>query len=176
MARVNMTRPDNDLTPGVDLWVIDTAQDKNAKTSGAPMLALKLVRESDPAASPLYDNLMLSGKGWRFTKGKLRALGYGDDFDGEIDAFSLAGKRIWVATKVDQYEGNDGQMRDRLVVDVDGLRNCGFQAEHDVPPGHALPNSEPAVDRSTGEILPDGLQPMGGMVDDTPFAPFSSLS
>lgn len=167
MARVNMSRPDSDLTPGIDLWVIDTAQDKNAKTSGAPMLALKLVRDSDPAASPLYDNLMLSGKGWRYTKGKLRALGYSDDFDGEIDAFSLTGKRLWVATRVDEYDRNDGTKGTRLVVDTEGLRHCGFQAEHDVPPGCALP--EPPVDRSTGEILPGGFQPMGGDVDDTPF-------
>lgn len=138
MVNVDMNRPDRDLNPGVDLWEVMKSEATNSR-AGDAMIRLKLFRVSDPAAH-LFDNIMLAGGGWGIGKSKLVALGVSENFRGDLDPLDFVGRRVWVSTGVDSYEG-----KDRLKVMIDGLRYSGYQPADQVPPGCVAP--EPESDR-----------------------------
>lgn len=137
MVHVDMTQPDRELTPGVDLWEIIQCSSKVSR-KGDQMLALKLARVSDPG-DHIYDNIMLAGTGWGIGKKKLGAL-VPKDFKGDIDPLDFLGVRLWVETVVSEYEG-----KERLQVNIGGLKHGGYQRAEDVPEGKELPE-ETAVD------------------------------
>lgn len=131
MTHVDMTQPDRTLTPGTDLWEIKEAKDETS-SKGDAMINLKLFRVSNPS-DHLYDIVMLAGAGWPVGKKKLGAL-IPPGFNGNLDLLTLIGRRLWVSTGVETYNG-----RDRLKVLIADLRHAGFQVAADVPPGRALP-------------------------------------
>lgn len=137
MVHIDTTRPDRVLVPGIDLWEIKEAgSDKSSK--GDAMLKLKLFRVSDPS-DHIYDNVMLAGAGWPVGKKKLGAL-LPVGFNADVDPLLFIGRRLWVATGVEQYKG-----RDQLKVLIAELRCGGMQPAGEVPPGKALP-VEPEAD------------------------------
>lgn len=137
MAHIDMNRPDESCKPGVDLWKIVECTEKYARSSGNKMLALKMHRASGEPGT-VYDNIMLEGGGWGIGKAKLAAL-LPADFNDELDPLSFVGRKLWVETSVESTSG-----KDRLRVNIAGLKHNGFQAEEDVPPGHVAPEEQPA--------------------------------
>lgn len=131
---VDMTRPDADLTAGIDLWQVRDAKEKTSQ-KGAPMLALQFVRCSGGAT--LYDNILLDGGGWPIGKRKLTALGLSPTHRGDIEPAAFLEKRVWLATMLKTYNG-----RDSLVVDIGQLKFAGYQPEGDPPPGRTVPVQE----------------------------------
>lgn len=131
MVEIDMTKPDRDLTPGVDLWRIAECVSRRS-SGGDRMLAVKFRRVADDG-DHLFDNIMLEGPGWGIGKSKLGAL-LPKDYKGDLDPLDLVDRRLWVETTVDEYQG-----KQRLKVDIQGLKHCGLQAEDDPPPG-AVPS------------------------------------
>lgn len=140
MVHIDLTKPDREFTPGVDLWEIREATHTRGRNgSGDPRLNLKLVRVTN-TSDHLYDVVMLDGKGWGIGKAKLQAL-LPAGFAGDLDPLSLVGRRLWVETMIGEYEG-----KSRLQVNIKGLKHSGFQAEEEVPAGKDLstmPDGDP---------------------------------
>ncbi len=130
MPHVNMSRPDRDLTPGTFLWTVATSTEKTAK-SGSPMFVIEL-RKDD--GTVVRDNIMLGGNGWSIGKPKLSALGFGSDFDGDIEASDIVGRKVWATVAQEEYNG-----RTRLAVDIRELTHAGYSPESDVPKGCSKP-------------------------------------
>jgi len=130
VVHIDMNRPDDSLAPGVDLWQIVSCTAKPSR-GGDNMLALKFERVD--GGGNLFDNVMLGGGGWGIGKQKLAAL-VEPGFTGDLDPISLVGKRLWIETVVDNFEG-----RDRLKVNIKGLKHGGYQRADDVPPGCTMP-------------------------------------
>jgi len=130
MVHIDLNAPDPRLTPGVDLWEIRECNRKDSR-GGTPMLALKLARVSDPTQH-MYDNIMLAGGGWGIGKRKLGAF-LPADFAGEFDPLDLIGTQVWVETEIQTYEG-----KDRLAVNVNGLKHGGYQRADDPPAGKTI--------------------------------------
>ena len=84
--------------------------------------------------------VMLAGGGWGIGKRKLAAL-LEPGFSGELDPLDLVGKRLWVSTGIETYEG-----KDRLKVMIDELKHAGYQREDDVPPGCVAPDDKAGYD------------------------------
>ena len=129
MAHIDMTRPDREFKPGIDIWVVKTADEKQS-SNGNNMFSIRFVRESDPSDS-LFDNIMLESRGWPIGKRRLQALGVAPDHSGELHANALVGKRVFLATHVTNYRGED-----RLQVDRDGLTHAGYQPISNPPDGY----------------------------------------
>lgn len=137
MVQIDMNEPDRDLNPGIDLWSVIASSEERA-SSGNKMIKLKLARVSHPNEH-LFDNIMLSGGGWPIGKGKLQAL-LPADFKGDLDPLDFIGRRLWVATGVETYNG-----RDSLKVMIDQLKHKGYQREDDVPPGCVVPEEHDEI-------------------------------
>lgn len=131
MVHIDMTRPDRDLTPGVDLWECKSAESTSSR-KGDPMLKLKHARVDDPT-SQLYDIVMLAGGGWPIGKRKLGAF-VEPEFAGDFDPLSIVGARFWIETQIEEYEG-----RSSLKVNADALKHGGYQRADDPPPGKTAP-------------------------------------
>ncbi len=141
MVQIDMTRPDRDLTPGVDLWKIIKCEPVQSR-AGDPMLKVKFARVSDPQEH-IYDNIMLAGGGWGIGKQKLGAL-LEANFKGDLDPLDLVGKRLWLYTVVDTYKG-----KDNLKVGIEELRHAGYQRADDPPPGKDAPGPEVVLDEDS---------------------------
>ncbi len=135
MVHIDTTKPDRVLNPGTDLWeVIEAKEGKSSK--GDAMLKLKLARVSDPQ-DHLFENIMLAGAGWGIGKKKLGAL-VPAGFKGDLDPLDLIGRRLWVSTGVETFEGQD-----RLRVMINDLKYAGLQPAEMVPEGCSLPADTP---------------------------------
>lgn len=156
MVKVDMTQPDRDLTPGVDLWEVKTASGKES-SNGTPMISLEFKRVSGQGV--LWDNVMLGGGGWGIGKAKLSALGVPKNFTGDLNVATLVGRRVWVATVVDEYQG-----KSRLKVDIAELDHAGYQDEKNKPAGAKAPPAE-----RTFADTPRSGPPTDEEIDSTPF-------
>lgn len=137
MVQIDMTQPDRELTPGVDLWeIMECKEDKSR--SGDKMLRMKFFRVRAPS-DHMYDNIMLAGGGWGIGKAKLSTL-VASDFKGDLDPLDLVGKRVWISTGVETYQG-----KDRLKVMIDDLACKGYQPGEVAPDGCEAP-AEPDDD------------------------------
>lgn len=143
MIDIDMNRPDRDLSPGIDLWEVAKAE---ATTSAGqvPMLSVAFFRCSDPGQR-MYDNVMLAGNGWGIGKSKLVALGVAADFKGKLDPLDFVGRRVWLSTGVDVYQG-----KARLKVLIADLKHSGYQPADMVPEGCTAP----AVASDDADSLP----------------------
>lgn len=137
MVHIDTTQPDRTLVPGTDLWAIKSCEEGKS-SKGDAMLTLKLARVSNPG-DHIYDTIMLAGAGWPVGKRKLGAL-LPAGFKGEFDVLELIGRRLWLSTGIESYQG-----RDRLRVLIADLKFAGMQPEGMVPPGCALP-AEPEAE------------------------------
>lgn len=160
MVRVDMTQPDRDMTPGVDLWEVKTGVSKTS-TNNTPMLSLEFKRVVGQGL--LYDNVMLGGGGWGIGKAKLTALGIPKTFSGDLNVTMLVGKRVYIATVVGEYTDKKGQQRSKLEVDINELEHAGYQSESKPPPGlgKTVAGAPPAATAGAGFTDAE--------VDDTPF-------
>ena len=138
MVFIDLSKPDEALKPGIDLWSILGCEEAKSR-GGDQMLKIKFSRDSDPSCH-LYDIIMLEGAGWGIGKQKLAAL-LGKGFSGELDTIDLLQKRIWVNVVVDTYDS-----KDRLKVGIEELAFAGYQPESQVPPGKTAPEPVAAVD------------------------------
>lgn len=123
---------DSQFTPGIDLWeVVESRYTRGKDGTGEPRFALKFQRVSN-RADELFDNLMMGGAGKRIGAAKL-AVFVGEHFKGEVDPISFVGRRVWIETTIEQYNGEP-----QLKVNIGGLKHKGYQREEDVPPGKDL--------------------------------------
>lgn len=135
-----MTRePENGLLLGINLWEVRECRLDKSRNSGDAMLKIKLVS----GGFEFHDIAMLQGKGWRFGKQKLMALGLAADFKGGLDPLQFVGKKVWVATKEGSYEYLDKKSGEKKTatkaeVDIDQLKNAGYQEREDVPEGATI--------------------------------------
>lgn len=127
-----------ELTPGTDLWFV-TAAKSGFTANKDPKIDLMLKRISDPR-DWLFETLSLGGPGAGIAAKKLRAMGYADDFDGEVDPLDLIGKEVWAATGVQEYQGKKS-----LRVMIGELKYAGMQPRDDVPAGCSLPPDDDAL-------------------------------
>lgn len=115
MAHVNMQEGGGDSAGRAGIYPIrvKAAREKTGKKPPyTPYFSLELV--NDETGEPLcYTNIMLMGKGWNLGKLALRALGVRLDFEGDLLADELVGRRAYAALKVGSWEGQE-----RLEVDV----------------------------------------------------------
>lgn len=111
---------------GVHLWYVTTCYPEKAKSSGEQMLVLKM--HSDGVE--LVSRIMLTGNGARLGFQQLRAFG----LTGKFDHTQLIGRRVWVATKQSEYNGQE-----RMEVDISQLACKGYQAEDAAPVGSLNP-------------------------------------
>lgn len=141
MTNVDMTKKaSRPLTPGIDLWEIMEAKDGKSKSKNESLLNLKFFRVAK-RNDHIYDSVMLEGDGWPMGQKKLGAL-LPPDFNGDLDPLSLVGKRLWLATSVQTYNGNDSLK----VNPKGGLKFAGYQPAADVPAGCTTPVEEPLGD------------------------------
>jgi hypothetical protein len=145
MVHIDMTQPDREMRPGVDLWeIVKCNPDRSSK--GDPMLKIELARVSDPS-DRVSDNIMLAGKGWGIGKAKLGAL-LDPGFNGDLDPLDFVERRLWVETGVEDYVSKAGKPGQALRVLIAGLKHAGYQRENDPPPGHSAP--PPVADAPAG--------------------------
>ena len=132
MVRIDLNKADASLIAGIDAWEVIDCEVRYSK-AGDQMLGMKFARISD-RGDYMFDILMLEGPGWGLGKQKLAAL-LGDGFDGDIEVDEFRGKQVWIAAKVEEYNGKSS-----LKPDIRGsLKNAGMQAIEDVPPGCEAP-------------------------------------
>src|SRR5688572_14187666 len=118
MARVNMLddAPGGDHLPPEGIYPIRVAKAEERKGKKPPhnrYFGLQLV--DDRSGEPLaFHTLMLEGKGWGYGKAALIALGIDEQFNGELVAAELIGRRAWAALKFEVYDNQR-----RLAVDIE---------------------------------------------------------
>ncbi len=103
------------------------------------------------------DRLMLAGAGASIGHAKLRALGYEEDFKGDIAAAELMGKRVMLHLVVREYQGTKS-----LDPDIKQGEYCGYsrlttepvQAVQDVDVGVFSTEPPPPEELPTGEGIP----------------------
>lgn len=137
---LDMTRPDRDLTPGVDLWQVHDAKEATSK-KGSSMIETEFARVSDPSEK-IKDYILVSGDGWSMGKRKLTALGVPPTHTGTFNPSSLIERRVWLATTVTEYQG-----KSKLQVDINELKFAGYQPENDPPAGKTAPAPVAEADR-----------------------------
>lgn len=138
---IEVNMEDSGYVEGINLWRLVECKPDTAKTSGSPMLVLKLRAGS----SEITDRVMLAGGGWKLGRRKLMALGVAENHKGAIDPLSFLNKLLWVATivKPNTYI-KDGETKtvDRLEVDINQLKYAGLQPANDPPPGFTAPPAD----------------------------------
>lgn len=138
MVDLNMNRPAaGRCEPGVHLAYVETAEVKHS--SNGDWAIVVTLKRSDDGAQITRDWIMLEGPGWGMGKEKLTALGVPRNFEGDFDAGSLAGKRVWVAVETREYTKKDGTIGQGLSVDIKQLKYNGYQPMDDPPPGCTVP-------------------------------------
>lgn len=143
MAHVDMTNDGSkDMLTGVNLWEVFGAIEKKS-SKGDDMFVVTFICGS----TKMQDNIMLSGPAWpRMGRPKLFALGVRPDHTGNLDPLDLIGRKVWLATVVEQKPYTDpktGELREgqpRLVVDIKQLSHAGYQFEGNPPAGATLPD------------------------------------
>lgn len=137
MVYIDTQKADSSLTPSTEAWEVLDCNERFSQ-GGDQMLSLKFCKLSDPREH-LFDMIMLEGRGWGIGKQKLVAL-LGEGFQGELSSTDLIHTRLWIATKVEEFNGKSS-----LKPDIKRLKNAGYQAIEDVPPGCVAPEP-PAPD------------------------------
>jgi hypothetical protein len=138
MVRINMQDEGGSaLIQGINLWTVRSAKIELSKSSGDPMLKLELFYND----AKLYDMAMLAGRGWPIGRRKLLALGMPADFQGELDPLDFVGKRVWIATVLENYTNGD-KSGTRMKVDIQQLSYSGYQPESMRPAGAVHPDDD----------------------------------
>ena len=130
MVYIDMTRPANGDTPEPGIHAVRIAR-AEARTSkaGNQMISVELV-DVKTGWHVLYDNYVLSGRGWMHAKRRLSVLGIREDFSNNFDPTDLIGLTAFVATVASEYQG-----KPRLEVDFAQGRSGYFRPD-EPPSGH----------------------------------------
>lgn len=147
MSEIDMGR-EAELT-GINLWTVVSW--KRAKTQAGD---LKATVKFKCGEYDLTADILLGGKGWARGRDHLTALGVPLDFKGQVEDLPIQGKRVWIATHIEEREdiarsGPDaGKMVKYRNLRVDGnqLSHRGYQAEANVPAGCTAPAGNGPVD------------------------------
>src|SRR5687767_7334326 len=124
---LDMTRPDRELTAGVDLWTVRDAKVGKSK-KGNDMIEVEFARASDPS-DKIKDYIVTSGDGWGMGKQMLTALADPPSHRGPFEPASLIDRQVWLATAVTEYNG-----KSKLQVDITELKMSGYQPAGEPPP------------------------------------------
>lgn len=152
MVEIDMTKePTDSMLTGINLWEVRSCKSDRSQ-QGDQKLVVKL--QAVGTEVELTDHIMLTGKGWGIGKAHLLALGMAPDFKGSLDPLDFIGKRVWLATHIEEREAlatkgpNAGKMQKfkNLRVDINALENKGYQAEANVPAGATRTGDGPADD------------------------------
>jgi hypothetical protein len=120
--------------------------EERVSQSGDAYFSIRL-KDLESGRIVCFDIIMLAGKGLGIGLSKLSKLGFDKD-DDEIVAAQLIGRRAWVGTKEESYNG-----KERLVVDIKWAgSSTGYFAED--------------------EYSPDATQVSGGSSDSLEDPPF----
>ncbi len=126
MVLVSMS---GNLKPGIDLWeVASMAHATSAAGNGMFDMQLRRVRKVNET---MRHRLMFT---YGMGRQQLVALGVPPAGDQEVDPPAFIGKRVWVATLVEEFKGEPS-----LKADIKQLSHAGFQPEADVPAGCEVP-------------------------------------
>lgn len=137
---IDMTQESGgEMLAGVNLWTVTSASVERSKSSGMPMLVLKM----RCGGVEMTDRAMLDGGGRDIGRRKLLALGVPPTFKGRLDETEFIGRKVWAATivKSETWQGKDGTPKTgrKMEVDINQLEHAGYQAEANLPPGASLP-------------------------------------
>ena len=155
MVEIDMTKePTDGFLVGINLWEVVACKSGKSQAGDAK---LEVKFRAVGTETEMVDHLMLVGKGWGIGRAHLTALGLPLDFKGALDPLDFIGKKLWLATHVEERPGVDratGEPRKfkNLRVDIDRLAFKGYQPEADVP---------------VGCVAPTGMDGMGSL--DAPF-------
>lgn len=142
MVRINMNKEVTDgMLVGIHLWEVRACKDARSQSGE---LKLQIELQAVGTETKLTDHIMLEGKGWGIGKAHLIALGIDPTADADIDPLDFIGKRVWIATHVEEKEAlatrgaNAGKMMvfKNLRVDLKQLDSLGYQHESKVPNGN----------------------------------------
>lgn len=155
MARIeSWDAPKNDLpAPGVYRVEVKSAEEK-LSGAGNPMFVLELI-DLDRRKTLCTDRIMLTGKGWKFGRERLIALGV-PMTEKEVLASSLVGRRCFVA-----IEHKDETFNDKATGEPRTIAKTNIDITATEPWGGYWPENAP----------PPSYRPIASAEDEFPVGP-----